>query len=309
MTYTHTYRGIAWLDMQSPTDEEISGIIKRYNLHPLVGEELKNTSSIAKIDFYDDYIMVVLTMPARTRTKDSDTYEISDREISFVIGKTFLITSHTEMIEQLEYFAKIFETNSILNKEDRMEHAGHLFYYMVKRIYAGMVEDLENIKDALATAETRIFNGDERKMVEVLSNLSRELLDIKQTARTHHDIWEEMVAYADKNFFGKEFGTYIRDIRNEFNVLHELVVNTRELLADLRSTNDSLLNNKQNETIKMLTLLSLIFYPATFIASIFTIPAIGVPIINLTSGWFILMATTVVVTGGLIWYIRAKKWI
>ena len=309
MTYTHTYRGIVWLDLESPSDDEISGLIKRYALHPLVGEELKVTSSLAKIDFYDDYILVVLTLPTRTRNKRGDGYEIADREITFVIGKTFLITSRTETIEQLEYFGKIFETNSILNKEERMEHAGHLFYYMVKRIYSGMVEDLENIKDALATAETRIFKGDERMMVEVLSNLSRELIDIKQTARMHHDIWEEMVVYADKNFFGKEFSTCIRDIRDEFNVIHELIINTRELLAELHSTNDSLLNTKQNETIKMLTIITLVFYPATFIASIFTIPAMGVPIIGNNNGWTVLMVLTIILTGGFTWFMKNKRWI
>lgn len=307
MTYTHTYRGIVWLDLQSPSEDEISQLIKRYSLHPLVGEELKGTSSLAKIDFYEDYILVVLTLPARI--KKNGGYEIIDREITFVIGKTFLITSRTETIEQLEYFGKVFDANSILNKEERVEHAGHLFYYMVKRIYSGMVEDLENIKDAIITAENHIFQGDERKMVEVLSNLSRELIDIKQTARMHNDIWEEMVGYADRNFFGKDFVTYVRDVRDEFNVIHELIVNTRELLTDLRNTNDSLLNTKQNETIKIFTLIALIFYPATFIASIFTIPALDVPIININNGWTILMILTVLVTGGFIWFIKNKKWI
>ncbi len=307
MTYTHTYKGIVWLDLQSPTDDEISQLIKRYALHPLVGEELKVTSSLAKIDFYDEYILVVLTLPTRIKKKGG--YEISDREITFVIGKTFLITSRKEAIEQLEYFSKVSETNSILNKNERMEHAGHLFYYMVKRIYAGMIEDLENIKDSITSAETRIFKGEEKKMVEVLSDLSRELIDIKQTARMHHDVWEEMVIYADKNFFGKDFNTYIRDVRDEFNIIHELLVNTRELLAELHSTNDSLLNSKQNETIKMLTFISLFFFLSTFISSIFAIPARGVPIIGSSNGWLVFVILNVSITGGFLWFIKSKKWI
>ncbi|MFA6294920.1 MAG: CorA family divalent cation transporter [Candidatus Paceibacterota bacterium] len=308
MTYTHTYKGIVWLDLESPTDNEVSQLVKRYTLHPLVGEELKITSSLAKIDFYEDYILVVLTLPARTR-KDKG-YKISDREITFVIGKTFLITSRTETIEQLEYFSKIFETNSILNnKEENVEHAGHLFHYMVKRIYAGLIEDLENIKDSIITAETRIFSGDEHKMVEVLSNLGRELIDIKQTARMHHDIWEKMVSYGDKSLFGKDFGVYIRDIRDEFNIINELITNTRELLAELRETNDSLLNTKQNETIKMLTMITVICYPATLIASIFTIPALGIPILAHSQSWTILMILSTCITIIFWYFLKKKRWI
>jgi Mg2+ and Co2+ transporter CorA len=88
-----------------------------------------------------------------------------------------------------------------------------------------MVEDLENIKDSLITAETRIFNGDERNMVEVLSNLSRELIDFKQTARVHQDIWEDMVRYDEAMIFGKDFLVYARDIRDEFNRIRELITN------------------------------------------------------------------------------------
>ncbi|MDE2041106.1 MAG: magnesium transporter CorA family protein [Patescibacteria group bacterium] len=307
MTKTHTYRGVVWLDLESPTDDEIGGVIKRYGLHPLVGEELKRASTVAKIDFYKDYILVVLTLPVRTRV--GTTYSIVDREIDFVIGRNFLITARTETIEQLEYFGKIFEANAILNKEEKIDHAGYLFYYIVKRIYAGMVEDLENIRDALAEAETRIFGGDERDMVEALSGLSRELIDIKQIARMHHDVWEDMVNRNDHEFMGGEFAAYVRDIRDQFNVIHEIIVNARELLADLRETNDSLLTTKQNEVMKVLTLVAFIFYPLMFIAAIFTIPAGGIPLIGRPYGWTAIMIGMAVIVAFMWWFFKKRRWI
>ncbi|MEI8327777.1 MAG: CorA family divalent cation transporter [Candidatus Taylorbacteria bacterium] len=307
MTYTHTYRGVVWIDLERPTDEEVSSLVKRYGLHPLVGEELKMSSSLAKVEFYDDYFLAVLTLPIREHKGDKS--EIVEREVDFVVGKNFLITARTETIEQLEYFGKIFEANSILNKEDKIEHAGYLFYYMVKKIYAGMIEDLENIKDSITNAEKRIFKGDERDMVEVLSSLSRELIDFKQTARMHRDIWEDMVEYSDKSIFGSGFPTYVRDIRDQFNVIHEFIGNARELLADLRETNDSLLNTKQNDIIKLLTIITFFCYPATIIAAVFTIPANNVPIVGSPYGWFILVAITIVITGGFWWYFKRQKWV
>lgn len=305
----HASKGLVWLDVSNPDTEEISGLVKRYDLHPLVGEELKSSSLLAKIDFYKEYILVVLTLPVRVRNKKNDAYEIADREIDFVIGKNFLITSRLDVIEPLEYFGKIFETNSILNKEEKIEHAGHLFYYMVKRIYAGMCDDLENIKDALVTAETRIFNGDERKMVEVLSGLSRELIDFKQTVRVHEEIWSDMVSYDEATLFGKEFGVYMRDIRDEFNRIRELITNSRELLTDLRSTNDSLLDTKQNEVMKILAVVSFIFNPLIFVASVFTIPAAHVPIIEYSWGWSAIFVVMIALASVTWWYFKKRKWI
>lgn len=308
MIYTHSYRGIVWLDMESPSDDEVSNLIKRYELHPLVGEELKRFTSVAKIDFFENCILVVLTLPVRRRNK-AGRYEIVDREIDFVIGKNFLITARQDMIEQLEYFGKIFDANSILNKDEKIEHAGYLFYYMVKRIYAGMIEDLKNIQDSLTVAEAEIYKGHERKMVEVLSNLSHELIDIKQTARMHRDVWEKLVTFDEKNFFGKDFNSYVHDIRDEFNVIHEHIINAHELLADLRSTNDSLLDAKQSETIKMLTTVTVVFYPVMLIAAIFTIPAVSIPIIDSAGDWYVLMIISIICTVGVWWFIKKKNWI
>jgi magnesium transporter len=282
-------------------------LVKRYDLHPLVGEELRSSPSLAKIDFYKDYTLIVLTLPVRTRRDGS--YVVLDREIDFIIGNNFLITSRHEAIEQLEYFAKIFEANEILGKEEKISHAGHIFYYMVKRLYVGMRQDLENIRDAIVSAETRIFEGDERNMVETLSNLNRELIDFKQTARIHNDIWEELREHSEKSTFGADFVIYVEDIKDSFTHIHELIVNARELLTDLRETNDSLLNTHQNEIIKVLTLVAFIFYPLTFIASVFTVPGINVPLIGTSYGWWIIMASMVVLTICIWFYFKHKKWV
>ena len=223
MITTHTHKKLVWMDAESPNNEEISSLVNRFGLNPLVGEELKDSPSLAKIDFYKDYMLIVLTLPVRINTKGA--HEIVDREIDFVIGIDFLITSRTDTIEQIEYFSKIFDAHTILEKNEEIVNAGHLFYYIIKRIYAGMINDLENIKDALGEAENRIFKGDERQMVEVLSGLNRELIDFKQTARIHKDIWDGMDEHAEKEMFGKDFSEYIKDIRLDFEHIHEIVAN------------------------------------------------------------------------------------
>ena len=307
MTNTHSYRGIVWLDLESPDENEISSIVKRYGLHPLVGEELHSSTSLAKIDMFKDYTLIVLTLPIRTRHNDS--YVVVNREVDFVIGKHFLITSRYEAIEQLEYFAKVFEANEILGKEEKIEHAGHIFYYMIKRLYAGMKNDLENIRDAIVSAEGHIFKGEDKNMVRNLSNLNRELIDFKQTARIHHDIWTNLSDRSEKSIFGQDFAPYIEDLKTEFAHIHELITNARELLSDLRDTNDSLLNTKQNQIIKDLTLVAFIFYPATFIAALFTIPAVEVPFIGHSWGWAFILLSMVVMSFGIWLFFKKMRWI
>ncbi len=293
--------------MESPDDNEIASIVRRYDLHPLVGEELKSSSTLAKIDFYKEYILAVITLPVRIR--ENGISSVVDREIDFVIGKNFLITSRYDNIDQLEYFAKVFETNSIIDKNQQIEHAGNLFYYMIKRIYAGMFEDLENIRDALLNAETKIFNGDEKPMVETLSKLSRELIDFRQTARIHREVWEEMISGIAGSPFGAEFLPYIHDMRDQFNRVHELIGNCRELLADLRETNSSLLTTKQNEIVKILTLVAFIFYPLTFLVNLFNIPSPFSSAVSEPFGWAVFLFIMLILSLGMWWYFKRKRWL
>lgn len=307
MTNTHSARGLVWIDMQSPTDDEIGSLVKRYALHPLIGEELKSSVSLPKIHIDREYALIILSLPVRVRKDGS--YAVENREIDFVIGRNFLVTCHLQGLDQLEYFSRIFETNAILNKDSKIEHTSHLFYYMVKRLYAGMLNDLTNIRDALIQAEDRIFAGEERKMVEVLSDLSRELIDFREAVRIHRDIWEELVGFDGDSLFPADFSPYKRDIRDEFMRINELISNCRELVRDLKETNDSLLNARQNEIIKTLTIINFVFIPATFISALFTIPARAVPLIEGPQGWNILLALMVVITLLIMIVVKKKKWL
>lgn len=307
MTTTHTAKGIVWIDLQSPSDEDISSLVNRYGLHPLVGEELKDTQSVAKIDFHSDYVLVVLTFPMRLKV--NGVYSVVDREVDFVIGKNFLITSHKDAIEQLEYFGKVFETNAILNKDSKIDNTSQLFYYMVMRLYAGMCEDLENVRDTLKHAENCVFQGEERKMVSVLSKISRELIDFRETVRIHRDVWEDMISFSGRSVFSEDFKPYMHDIKDEFVRIHEIVQNSRELVSELRETNDSLLNTKQNDIIRTLTIVTFVFSPAIFIASLFTIPAKIVPLIENDGGWLTISGLMVIITIVILLLLKRKKWL
>src|SRR4051812_8633104 len=100
MTNHHSYRGLVWLDVESPTEEEIGSLVKRYSLHPLVGEELRSESPHGRMIAYPEHILVVVRVPSRVRKDDA--FEIVDREIDFVIGRNFLITCRYDTIEQME---------------------------------------------------------------------------------------------------------------------------------------------------------------------------------------------------------------
>ena len=171
-----------------------------------------------------------------------------------------------------------------------------------------MLQDLEGMKGSLVYAEGQIFAGDEKHMVEVLSNLSRELIDLKQASRLHKEVIEAFAPAAHR-FFGPDFKSYIDDILKEYSKIHELVSNHRELLDELRETNDSILSTKQNEIMKTLTVVAFVAFPMTVISELFTMNTIHTPLVGRADDWLIIMGIMLAVALSIYAVVKYKRWL
>src|SRR3989344_2248311 len=130
MTLKYTYKNLTWIDLECPTQEELRKIMSEWSIHPLVAQELVGPSLRPKVELYPNFIYLILHFPV-IRRKNSKRL-IEQQEIDFIIGKNFIITSRYDAIDPLHQFAKLFEVNSILDRGDMAEHAGLVFFYMVR---------------------------------------------------------------------------------------------------------------------------------------------------------------------------------
>ncbi len=310
MIKSYSYKGLTWLDAGSPTPKEVSSLVEKYRLHPLVGEELLVPTRKPKIDIYDSYLFLVLHIPIRRN--GSGKKVIEEKEIDFIIGSDFIITTHAGTVSPLHNLGKSFETNAVLEKGGIASyvgnHAGIIFYHIMKRLYDQMRQDLEDMRDDLNRAEKNIFEGNERKMVQALSELSREIIDFKQTARLHKEVLESFSA-VPQDFFGSDFAHFIEDIRQTYASIHELIGVNKELLTDLRETNDSLLSTKQNEHMKFFTILAFVTFPLALLLDIFSLPTSHTPIIGSPYDWEIITGGVIVLAITMFAYFKDKGWL
>ncbi|MDR3558197.1 MAG: CorA family divalent cation transporter [Candidatus Pacebacteria bacterium] len=306
MVKTYKYGQVTWTDLENPTSEEIESVAGSHRLHSVVTRELTGPSNSSKAVIFSDYVFLVLQFPIRT--KKGGHHIIVDHEIDFIIGKDFVITTHYRSIESLENFAKAVETNAILEKDNVEDHAGHLFYYITLRMYHHMRNNIESVNSELTAAEDSIFSGKEKEMVEVISNLSRELLDFRQTCRAHFETLESLDK-AKGAFFDQTFGPYVADIKENFAMVRDAVVNGHELAKELRETNDSLLTTKQNETMKVLTVVAFVTFPLSLFVELFSMNTVHTPIVGWPNDFWDICGMMVVLALFMVWYFRKKKWL
>lgn len=304
MISRYTYKDIVWVDVQSPTQDEVRGLMEEFGIHPLVAQELLGPTLRPKVDLYHDFIYLILHFPTITHKHDGG----EDQEIDFIIGKKFIITAHYDHIDQLHEFSKVFEVSSILDKSNMGDHAGFILFYILKDLYKMLDGELEHINHDFNEIQANIFNGKERDMVNSISHINRDLLNFKQILRPHKEVLESF-EIAGTKFFGEEFSYYLRTIVGEFYKISSILDGHRETVLDLRDTNDSLLTTKTNDIMKTLTITAFILLPLTFIGQLFGMSVAHIPFASNPNAFWIILITMVVVGFCLFGYFKFfKKW-
>lgn len=304
MIQRFVYRGVEWIDLESPTYEEVIAISKERGLNRVIAEELSKPSIKPKVDLYRDYLYLVLHFPA---VRQSHSGSMS-QEVDFVVGKNFLITTHYDTVDPLHEFSKIFEVNAILDRSDFGEHAGYIFYYMLRHIYKGTENELENISEYLNTVEAAIFSGKEKDMVEKISHLGRDILDIKGILRPHRHILDSLTVAAVQ-FFGESFSFPMRAISNEYHRINNDVTHVSDLVAELRQTNNSLVSTRQNEIMKILTIMAFVTFPLSLIAGIFGMNTDFNPIVGMPFDFWVVIGIMAGLTSTFFIFFKYKKWL
>ncbi len=289
--------------MGAPTPAEVRVLMQEFDIAPHVAQELLSASYKSKVERAGDTVYVILHFP----TLRGGLNRRPEQEIDFIIGKKFLITARYENIDPLHTFAKAFEVGTLLGRT-HAAHGGHLFASMVQNLYRSLSEECDLVRNRLEEIETRIFRGDERRMVFELSHVARALYDFSRALSPHKEMLSSLEPAAAR-LWGQEFAYYLREVEGtRARVEHELM-SLRDSLRELRATNDSLLNAKQNEIMKTFTILAFLFLPLSFIAGLFGMNTEHNPIAGGAYDFWILLSGMVAVALGCLIYFKHKDWL
>lgn len=302
MITRHTNKGLVWIDLDSPSQEEIRSISKDYGLNSLVSHELSAPTIKSQVDLYQNFIYLILHFPSLRRKEEHD------QEIDFVVGKKFLITVHYGVSEVIHYVLKIFDTKATLNDGDFGTHAGFIFLFLLGKLYESIIHELNAVRESLSSIEERIYSGEEREMVVSISRVSRDLLCFKRSLSMHRDVLQSFEV-AGKRLFGNAFAFHLRTLESNYYRVAHAVENNLAFISELRETNNALLSTKQNEIMKTLTILAFIALPATTVLSLFQINAVSRPIVGLPFDFWILLIIVCSVVLLLYSWFKHKRWL
>lgn len=297
-SYMQTLKGehVTWRDLENPNEDELLEVAQQYNIHPLVADELGRSTFRPKVENYDHFLYLILHFPV---------YDARDasrgKEVDFIVGKDFLVTTHYEHIPTL----------AALMKEDthmKEKTAGHLLFYILIALFKATIKELETVDKEITAMENRLFLKRHKATVEDISRLRREILDFRRAVQPQESVLTSLKEQG-KDFFGKDIVPYFNILVGEHLRIWHLLENHKETIEALQETNESLISMRTSEITKNLTIMAFITFPLTLFASLFGMNTVMSPIVGRPYDFWIIVGIMIAAIISMFLFVRYKKWI
>lgn len=303
MVTAHSYGKTTWVDVFDPSADEVRELMETYDIDPALAEKLHYPMHDPRVHRYKDAILFVLQFPVFKHSHAQSTFQ----EIDCLITKKAFITVRYDEIDSVHKFAKLLEVSGEL-EENLPKHPTGLSIALLSRLYRGVEHELRYIRDQLNDVEKNIFSGEEKKMVHEISVLGRELLHFQESLTDHIPVVYEL-SDAFKDVFGKKYTEEPNIVLQYHEQAQREASHCSDILSTLRNTNDSLLYAKQNEVMKMFTVMAFMIFPLTLITNIFSLPTQTLPIIGHPNDFWIIVGSMAILAVLFFAFFLYKRWL
>jgi len=305
MITRHERGKTVWVDLESPTEDEIRDVMREFDIDERIHEEISTPTPYPLSIAFPGYSYLILHFPV-AGSEDGT----RSQEVDFIVGKHFLITARYETIESLHNLHKVLEAEELLGIPVNTARTAEFLERVIGRLYAAISEEIEHAGKKLERIERDIFAGKEQATVRTISEAGRILLRFETVIARHKEpLADFLAALSTPTFFGSNFEEPATHIEARRTHAASLVASYRAVAQELRVTNDSLLSASQNQVTKTLTVMAFTALPLTLIASIFGMNTDSMPLVHLPHGFWIILALMVVAALVLFTYFKLRRWL
>jgi magnesium transporter len=300
--------GLTWVYLDRPDEEEAAQLAERFGWHPLDLEDVLSKRQRPKVDDYPEYVFSVLHFPAY----DKAIQRLNAAELDVFLGPDFLITlPNVELLPVTRLFARCQEDEE-LRETLFSRGSGYLLYHVLDDLFDYCFPILDKIGHKLDSIEDDMFEGRAEEVVRDLSNAKQEIISYRKIIKPERATLRVLERRVQR-FMPEELEVYYDDIVDAAERIWDLLDNYKEVIEALEQTNESVLSHRFNDTLRILTVFSIVFLPATLIASIWGmnvgLPGGGEPASSSHVAFWVILAASIVVVAGMIFYFRRKRWL
>ncbi|MBA3830892.1 MAG: magnesium/cobalt transporter CorA [Chthoniobacterales bacterium] len=293
---------VTWINIDGLGDLSILRALgERFNLHPLALEDVLDTSQRPKVEQYDDYLFIVAQMLYLDKQN-----EIGAEQVSMFLGKTFLITLQEE--GEFDVFEPV--RGRIRSGKGRIRKAGsdYLAYALVDSIIDHYYPVLESIGTEIDAIEDELIDKPLARPVGSLHEHKRTLTQIRRMVWPLRDV-TNLLLHDEPGLIRPETKIFLRDCYDHSVQLMDLVESYRDVLSGLTEVHISSIGLRTNEIMRVLTVISSVFIPLTFIAGVYGMNFAHMPELAKPWGYGACLLLMLAVAIGQILYFKKRRWL
>jgi magnesium transporter len=296
---------ISWINIQKPNKQDLNFLKKKFNIHPVVLDDLIDPGYRPKVEHYKDYLFMIFYYPVYDREKRTTT----PQELNIIATKDTLITSHYQSIPPLKTLFNNCKNNKLARKTYMTESTGHLLYYILSGFWKTCLTKLDQINKRIYAIERSIFSGEEKKMVLEISLVKTDIINFWRIIQPQNEVLDSL-SKEGLDFFGKNILPHFSDLSGTYDQVANRLSSHKEAILALEDTNQSLLSTRINEIIKVLTAFSVILLPLTLISSIWGMNfPVSLPFTYSPLGFWTIIIIMIVLAAGMISYFKKRRWL
>jgi magnesium transporter len=300
--------GLTWVHVERPTAADLAELAERFGFHELDVEDVLSRRQRPKIDEYPDYLFLVLHFPVY----DKKIQRLNAAELDVFLGQNYLITlPNVELLPVSRLFSRC-DGDEDLRQELFSKGSGYLLYNVLDDLFDYCFPILDKIGHKLDSTEDEMFEGRAEEVVRDISNVKQEIISYRKIIKPERATLRLLERYTQR-FLPEDLELYFDDIVDAAERIWDLLENYKEVMEALESTNEQVLTHRFNNVLRILTVFSIIFLPATLIASLWGmnvgIPGGGEPATSSDTVFWIITGASVAMIVGAIGFFRWKKWL
>ncbi|MFA8299873.1 MAG: magnesium transporter CorA family protein [Hyphomicrobiales bacterium] len=293
---------LKWHHIVNPTEEDLKYLKENFHFHPLDIEDCRSTNQRPKIDSYDDYYFLILHFP----NFDRQGRFIKTKEVKIFWGEDYIIT-----IGKSHWVVGVMFKEA-LDKAEKKEKfeigtSDALLYRILERLMMESLGILRNVGVELELINRELFNLKPVKIIERISITRKNIILINTIFKPQLRLFHKFEIGAIKGY-AENMEDYWGNILDYYQKMWDMTEDYEELIEGLSKTFDSMQTNKTNEIMKILTLISSILLPLTFITSLYGMN-VRLPIAENLEAFWILFGAMVVIVVAMVLYFKRNEWL
>ena len=290
-------KAVIWVDMDQPTEADERILLEVFHFHPLTVEDCRENRHYPKIEEFPNYLYFIVHGVTANTTPD----RFNTIELDGFLGPNYVITYHHEMFRSITNVKKQLSTSPVTCQRG----PAFLLHQILDQIvdfYSPVLDDFDERIDEL---EDNIFSLRQPNdaILEQIMELKRSVLRLRRISAKQMDIFYRM-SRGEVHLIPQPMLPFFRDIYDHLIRVTDLAESYRDLIGGALEAYLSVVSNRMNEIMKVLTIFSAVMLPLTFLAGVYGMNFDNIPELHTRYGYFgiwIVMILVAVIMLSLFW--------